>query len=709
MQSIRAAPMGGDKKPSINQKDSWGKGKENRMGAPASLLQVKEKQPLRENEFKHPKTSRIPVPTKTKAPPDFQKMHQAWQNQFQKGKAVSKKSCTRPCPFNLTRKGDKFRIATVTNVGHPVTASPTQKYQNAPTVEFKVDPVALASILSNAGVGSAAGGTAGKLSLAQRVPMNVSSAANSLSSCRSTMVPNFMYTAPSGPPARSDLDRMSCFSWLSAKGAEHRIPLKQKQSFAKQPPGLKELKSSKEHCVLLSQVNPVLQQMNPPSHLPGTGKLPRPISNHEITVEKPAPVNAETPEFSAKCVTAVPTEGNPERKGDPMDKTSEKQNADVGSGDFVADTQALASILANTGVTFTNCGKLSLAQRVPVQGRNMSFRGSMATRDSVIGQMTPKLAFGCVSSMSVGLKDDAVCSPCGLPKNALTPRVSSTGSARRIPVSRPSSTMMFSKLHPATLMPRQPIFPKTPKSLALERANRRLQSETSDRCSPARCTVKWADASPCLLSEALYDDDHDLEQVAVRLFVDGACPGEAENTLSIPEKKKTLKMLPSTSEPIKVAPRTGDPRPACVQSKEDPVMPENSNDRAVSGDSHALHQYHASLCTNKPSAAALTMPTPSKMHHRKTNLPLSFLAHPALQSCTLRPMGPCSLPDIARLRLQSTVTAKQRFWDTCLDEECAFYTSRGDSGSYRGCSDPVASTLKRQEDLHFIPIPPGES
>ncbi|XP_014340126.1 uncharacterized protein LOC102352166 [Latimeria chalumnae] len=52
--------------------------------------------------------SKLPLPVKSKVVPDFKKLHQSWQNNFQKGVAVSKKPCTQPCPFNITQKGTKF-------------------------------------------------------------------------------------------------------------------------------------------------------------------------------------------------------------------------------------------------------------------------------------------------------------------------------------------------------------------------------------------------------------------------------------------------------------------------------------------------------------------------------------------------------------------------------------------------------------------------
>ncbi|KAM4796018.1 tastin [Rhinophrynus dorsalis] len=679
-----------------DQKYSWGKGKENCMGPPASLQQSKEKQILQEIQLKDSNKSKLPVPSKAKPPPDFKKMHQAWQNQFQKGKAVSKKSCTRPQPFNLSQKGDRFRVASVTDMGYPETSSFSKKSsspvagpmgrepltevlidhkktgkstlhsKDIPVMEFKADLAALTSILSNAGV-SIPGTTTGKLSLAQRVPMRGSS------TCRNLMVRNSVYTAPCSQPTYSD-DRMSCFSWLPAKGAEQKCLFRQKQQCQKQPcdTSLQQHPPSREDCALPSQVNPVLQQMNLPDQ-----SLPFSSQEDFVVTPTPAPETAEnvTKADSSVEKIATATKKNSAEKRDLLKDSSDKQNS---VGDFVADSQALASILSNTGVTAPNCGKLSLAQRVPVQGRNMSFRGNNVTSGSLVGQTTPKPAFGRVS---VVVKD-AVLSSCRVPKNTQTPTDSPGGRVRRINHGKCSSKK-FSQQCPSTMM--QPIFPKTPRALALEMANKRLEADHSDLQSSSKRIVKWAD-EPSPVSVILCEDEPPLEQVAVRLFSDGEYVGNAEEKEQIPA---------SVSEPIPAM----YPITASIQGDEESVMCESSitnNDKAAA-DCHALHLDLASLRI------------PNCTENMQSSLPLSFLAHPAVQALQSSTLGSQSLPRIARLRLHSALSAKQRFWDTCLDEECAFYTSRGAAGSSRTTMDPVAITLDRQEDLHFIPIGPGES
>ncbi|XP_012587815.1 PREDICTED: tastin [Condylura cristata] len=58
-----------------------------------------------------------------------------------------------------------------------------------------------------------------------------------------------------------------------------------------------------------------------------------------------------------------------------------------------------------------------------------------------------------------------------------------------------------------------------------------------------------------------------------------------------------------------------------------------------------------------------------------------------------------------RQRLKACLTTIHCFHETCLDDECAFYTSRAPpSGPSRVCANPVATLLEWQEALCFIPV-----
>ncbi|XP_036108827.1 tastin isoform X7 [Molossus molossus] len=88
-------------------------------------------------------------------------------------------------------------------------------------------------------------------------------------------------------------------------------------------------------------------------------------------------------------------------------------------------------------------------------------------------------------------------------------------------------------------------------------------------------------------------------------------------------------------------------------------------------------------------------------------------ASPPIHSLqSLRPptgqAGPSSLAPrtlALRQRLKACLTAIHCFHEACLDDECAFYTSRAPpSGPSRVCTNPVAMFLEWQDALCFIPI-----
>ncbi|XP_056418180.1 tastin [Hyla sarda] len=691
MTSYNEATSGFGCKSSIVQKNTWVKGKENGMNLPSEKSQ-------------EPPKSKLPVLSKTKDPIDFQKLHQSWQNQFQKGKAVKKKPCTRPQPFNFAPKRDRSQVTTDTGQSmnpqeshrrreplSEVTFGQKNQESKAADVkggseEFKADPVALASILSNVGVPIPA---TGKFSLAQRVPMRVSIAKASNIS-KNTMVRSSMYAVLRSQSASSNLDRMSCFSKMQAKVSNQQPVFKQNTLLKSHIPdrSIKKLAASDDK--LQSQENPVLQQMNHTAQAQTSSVTTLPLRSQERTSVKsnPATEDGESSalemEKAARCDKYTLDMDSSTGKTDPMKKTG------AASVEFVADSQALASILSNTGVSIGNCGKLSLAQRVPVQGRNVSVK-SITTSSSVpiaTQPTTPKPCFGRMSTIAGPLKD-IVFSPCRVPKTMMTDN-SSSGSAKRVP-HLSASAMKFSQPH--SVRSKQLFFPKTPRALALEMANKKLEDYLSDTQPSARSTVKWADEPSPSASETLCENEPKIEQVAVRLFSDAECPGETDKKENLAEESDRLKTN--------------------VQKTIGAILSENS---VNNGSAHAgmsrCSPTHTNMDPPAPSSnthnADPPVPCPSIVPSLMTSLPLSFLSHPAvqaLQSCTL---GPYSLPDIARLRIQAAVSAKQRFWETCLDEECAFYTSRGAVSSYRSCIDPVSSYLERQEDLHFTPIIPGE-
>lgn len=69
------------------------------------------------------------------------------------------------------------------------------------------------------------------------------------------------------------------------------------------------------------------------------------------------------------------------------------------------------------------------------------------------------------------------------------------------------------------------------------------------------------------------------------------------------------------------------------------------------------------------------------------------------------PSHPAPRTMALRQRLKACLTAIQGFHEACLDDECAFYTSRAPpSGLTRVCTNPVAMLLEWQDALCFIPV-----
>ncbi|XP_063808752.1 tastin isoform X2 [Pseudophryne corroboree] len=713
------------KKPLDFHKNSWVKGKENCLSSPPCPQQGKQKPTLQKIVLKDPQKSKLPIPLKTRAPPDFQKMHQAWQNHFQRGKAVSKKSCTRPQPFNFTQKGDRHKVPASTDAGLSVNPPASHRVReplaevvlglknlnckdanvkDTSEVEFKADPAALFSILSNVGVPAAAG----KLSLAQRVPMRVSATAQQFSS-RNMMVRSSMYSMRSCQTTSSNSDRMSYFSKMHTKVNDEKPLCRPNDLFKSHIPVVhsKGPAAFKKDDKLQSQENQLLQQMNSPPHVLVRSITSPPLAKLEVNTAKsailPLVMESVAGTASSSAVKCEQLEVNASAENCDLVRTPEdQQKSDAGSGEFVADLQALTSILTNTGVSTGNCGKLSLAQRVPVPGTNAVLKGGMTCSGSSAKQATtPTLSYGRMSNIALPLKvcllSDLVFSPYRVPKASQASDPSPGGSARRVHKLQ-YSTMKFSQFRSG--IAKQPFFPKTPRALALENANKRLDAERSDTQNSAKSTVKWVDElSPSPVPGVVGEKEPDMEQVAVRLFLDGESPGQGD-------KKKELN---ESSDPLKMF----DNSPANLQQQQQQMVLSETTVTPADGAGYSqdfpLHKNQHLAPLSHLNTSDTPQPPSNSVSFVKTSLPLSFLSHPAVKALQSNTLGPHSLPTIARLRLEATMSSKQRFWDTYLDEECAFYTSRGTANSCRRCNDPVSSLLEQQDDMHFTPINPGDS
>lgn len=101
MQSYNVPTSGFGFHSSIVQKTTLMKGKENGLNAPTCLKPGKQKPTMEKLAPRDTPKSRLPVFSKAREPIDFQKLHQSWENQFQKGKAVKKKVLHSSSTFQL--------------------------------------------------------------------------------------------------------------------------------------------------------------------------------------------------------------------------------------------------------------------------------------------------------------------------------------------------------------------------------------------------------------------------------------------------------------------------------------------------------------------------------------------------------------------------------------------------------------------------------
>ncbi|XP_072179312.1 uncharacterized protein [Diadema setosum] len=92
------------------------------------------------------------TPTRRKVP-DFEKLHKAWANKFQQGKAVAKKPCTQARAFDLTRPGTRFKRAYFDGNGEsPTSDKGMARGGRRDPDDFEVDNDALQSILNGDGL-----------------------------------------------------------------------------------------------------------------------------------------------------------------------------------------------------------------------------------------------------------------------------------------------------------------------------------------------------------------------------------------------------------------------------------------------------------------------------------------------------------------------------------------------------------------------------
>ncbi|XP_069086721.1 tastin [Pleurodeles waltl] len=538
--------------------------------------------------------SKIPVATKSRPVPDFKKLHESWKAKFHKGKAVSKKSCTRPCPFSLTQKGERFQVlpsaelvtsnpldsySEVLPPEQPPTAGPQALHAGGPLKEirfgqnnakntapkkpapengpvgqdFRADPKALATILNNVGLPSAHAPGA-KHSLPLRVPIQTGRMS--------------AYGAPTQRPnlALGPMPRPSILAEQAYVGAERRGPGRGPSSLSVVSQDLEPITKKTQ----LHQTDAALQATEGSRSGDHVKNGAYPSNHGTATGAKAAPTGPQSAADESSChnPATVPLSITSHIDAELLQDTDKRQTskADVGptAADFVSDPSALASILSNTGLnsnTLGKGGKLSMAQRVPVRGKGAnslySIGSSRAGGLSVCpprASFAPRVDFSRMSWVpNLGCLDiDVKCTPHqanrhGSSSQPEAVRPSPLTSAGRVPDKNPYSAHFRSLQKKRHL-----IFPKTPQALALEAANKLQNAEAAAASNLVPTTqessshLKWSDGlSPQSASQNTLETPEDeaavpLEKVAVRLFLDTEPYNTCQDLDGDSEKAKAL-------------------------------------------------------------------------------------------------------------------------------------------------------------------------
>ncbi|XP_074836156.1 tastin [Carettochelys insculpta] len=692
--------------------------------------------------------SKIPVLSRSRLPPDLQLLHQRGESQPQK-KAAGEKPCTETCPVSLTCRGDKYHAVPCAHpaaAAEPLVRPPkprSRSHPRGPLEEIQPGAAVRRNTPGNSGpsgrevgpvefVADQVGLANSRLGLAQE-PMLARSAplrgrrgnaAQASGNAQTAQGSGSRHMASGTLSLGPDPSRTSCYSRVAAKGTA---------DWATQDPAQHHgLTLKPQQVQALSVMLRDLAPCDQPVSL-GTG-------TKEACWGHPHPIATATPSGPARSQEAGSTTGD-QSANSRLGSPSDGQAAEPGQGaahsggsptrdpmgasqteHFVPDPAALASILSNVGLSHTSTaprGKFGLARRVPVKGlQDLPPHLSRSTMDGRIsllgarGSIPPKGRFSRMSCRSVlGLK--GIEAPDGLrAARSKTPEISRDspfGSARRVPVTQPQS------LHRTGLSAhRLPLFPRTPRCAQVA-----LQS-------PAR----WAGGlSPQPRSSDLEESALPWEKIAVRLFGPGESQAAAEASV----------------RSVLGQPGEGHSKAQRIQVLSQLLRKEVEG---AAGNSH-LDELHGLLaaCAPRPSPAAGAGPKPlpkpglgpaggAAAPPSSTTFPgagttLTFSSQrPVCASPLIRSLkspaaspgaagagtplpAPSSRAALVKQRMEELLSAHQRFQESCLDDECAFYTSRAPSSQAcapHRCTDPTARLLEAQEAMYFIPISqPGPS
>ncbi|XP_070790882.1 tastin [Pituophis catenifer annectens] len=529
--------------------------------------------------------------------------------------------------------------------------------------EFVSDPEALASILSNTGLTHQMVSVAHKPSLAQRVPLKgkracLTSAGNAYSSLGTeTPTMNPFRMSHISTSASTDMDRPQSLS----------LGLNTQQ--------LKTLSTTLKNW----KPGVEMAKANQP-----TGTVEEDSSASSLEAKQPSNV-------AGGKLSTQSSVGRKEITG-----TSGKEE------EFTPDPAAKASILLNIGLShsdFGATGKVSLAQRVPLkdarkqsvkcdqmQGEGPSLSQPRMTMSAgkygrVPCRTTPgpkgleKLEASGVQRTNTpfGRCSNAECSPYGL--------------ARRVPITNSQSLRR-------TTWTRHRI-PRTActtdkRVKLLDRVTGQMgaiDSKEEDAPVPwgkiavrlfdeeMAASVKKVPAAPAISKEMGKLQRIEFLAKLLQEEMDGDIDYEEAPSLKKLHKRLTVHSLPTpeASEPELSSTPPQDPKPSLCEQATD------LNNVAVT------------------PAPCTTLTTSSQLHVCPRRSPQEVIC----------PSSSAMSTGLAKQRLDHLRTAPLRFHEACLNDECAFYTSRLASlaqPSAHRCQEPVAKMLNTHDTMHFTPI-----
>ncbi|KAK1150972.1 hypothetical protein AOXY_G32971 [Acipenser oxyrinchus oxyrinchus] len=674
--------------------------------------------------------SKIPVlvkPHRAKPPVNFTKLHQNWEANFQKGKALKKKPCTQPMPFNLTQKGAKTTVVMETDLRRQAKGAldsnpvlPLSRVQKTPDKDKTVHDLTRNPVQANheAHETLLATNTAHSEQPVQIIAVSPDEAVATHSNAARRMAVAF-HTNPAGMEQNG----------LSQHNQPQSIPFRlnqlphvalettinrNKAALAPHTPTHSRNQPPRATVEPRGGIEPCFPRDHKSSARCSQDVIPGLEEAAECSRGEPSASNAPKPLEHNSPDCTVPDSGDQNRslkqRPSPTHPAppSQKPGAAVKDGeasveDFVPDPAALASILQNLGLKPGGAAPSGSASRAPTLGR-----GSMYLPQRVTMSVRAK---GFDRHMTSGQANQ-------------NSHRTSVWTPQRVLDTRPQSTRKLSS------MQRPCGFRGTPVQTPSQQRMAWMNAVTNK--------LRNANGSPC------------MEHVAMRLFEK---PEEEDGQLDTQvnrdrdrDESNTLSSHPQGQEE-EGASRPPQERettaPAFFQSVNRESVIVFSQGRKVCRQVEAQESEQAFQATNGALSPAPIRNTPAGVSQSKlVPCPSTFSetqsAPSTLSSSALRPeqalschsalsgrlttsqkeatggpvgvrwkMPAAAAPPCGSLMKQRLLV--QRMQEILLDEECAFYTSRTHDQHRTAplCRDllnPLARTFHLQEALHFVPI-----